>query len=91
MSNMLKFENDTWTMNNIFLMQLLKMNAELAVEYLSDEKVEDFDKATHCLAMLQVEHLHKTISMVDELFSEKRLKPKRKPKLKLVKSKPKPQ
>lgn len=91
MSHMLKFENDTWTINNILLMQLLKMNAELAVEYLSDEQVEDFDKATHTLAMAQVEHLHKTISMVDELFSEKRLKPKRKPKLKLVKSKPKPQ
>jgi len=90
MSEMLKFDNGTWSMNTIFLVQLLKNTAELALESLTEEKGKQREKAIQCLALLQVEHLHKTISLVDELFAPKPPKPVKKAKLKLVKVKEKP-
>jgi hypothetical protein len=91
MSDMLKFDNGTWTIDNIFLVQLLKMTAELALQELPKRKGKEQEKATLCLAMLQIEHMHKTISMVDELFAPKPPKPVKKAKLKLVKPKVEPQ
>lgn len=86
MNEMLKFENGTWIMNNFFLVELLKNTANLALDTLPKKKT-DREKATQCLAMLQVEFLHKTIVVADELFTAKAVIPSKRSKLKLVKPK----
>lgn len=85
MSDMLRFENGTWTIDNIFLMQLLKSTAELALDVLPKRKGTERERAAQCLAMVQIDHMHKTIGMVDELFAPKPPKTFKKTKLKLVK------
>jgi hypothetical protein len=91
MSDMLRFEHGTWTIDNIFLTQLLKNTAELALDELPKKKGQEREKATQCLAMLQIQYLHKTMGIVDELFAPKPPKPLKKTKLKLVKPKAEPQ
>jgi hypothetical protein len=87
MKDMLKYENDTWTINTLMLAYLLDETAHLALKHFRKTKKSHHEELVHGLVKTQFQTLIQAINMANEVYGTTD-KPT-KPRLKLVKTKAK--